>query len=174
MTALRAKEMVTRVVRPKVEVDPPVVEVRSGEPGDELGVFRLLEETTAAGYTLPRTMEEIHDTVSTFTVALENGVVLSCAALDVVTPEIGEVRSVAVSEAAGGRGLGRAAVRALIERARALELDRLCLLTKVPGFFTRCGFVEIEPSEMPADFSEMALAVRGRTTEGRIPMMRDL
>lgn len=77
-----------------------------------------------------------------------------CVALAVLTPELGEVRSLAVRPAAGGRGVGRALVDACVDEARRLWLRRLFALTLVPAFFERCGFTLVSLGRLPEKSAE--------------------
>ncbi|HEY3587088.1 MAG TPA: GNAT family N-acetyltransferase, partial [Myxococcaceae bacterium] len=57
----------------------------------------------------------------------------------------------AVAENAGGRGVGAELVRAVLERARALGLRELYLLTtSAAGYFPRFGFERIGREALPS------------------------
>ena len=62
---------------------------------------------------------------------------LGCCALAVLTPDLAEVRSLAVRPEASGRGIGRALVHACVAEARRLGVRRVFALTLVPEFFER-------------------------------------
>lgn len=124
--------------------------------------------------TLPRSHAELEQIWGGFLVAEQGGDVLGCGALDVLTPRLAEIRSVTVSPAAAGRGVGRAVVEALVDRAEALGVETLCLLTRVPAFFARSGFFEVSEATLPENYIELAIRARGRTTQERISMMRAL
>jgi len=74
---------------------------------------------------------------------------LGCCALAVLTPDLAEVRSVAVRPEASGRGIGRSLVRACIAEARRLGVRRVFALTLVPEFFERCGFMLTSLGRLP-------------------------
>ena len=90
-------------------------------------------------------LEHIHD----FFVAGSDRGIEGCAALAVLTPELGEVRSLAVRPDTGGRGIGRALVAACVDEARRLGLRRVFALTLVPRFFERCGFTLVSLGRLP-------------------------
>ena len=90
-------------------------------------------------------LEHIHD----FFVADSEDGFEGCVALAVLTPELAEVRSLAVRQAASGRGVGRALVRACVDEARRLGLRRVFALTLVPDFFERCGFTLVSLGRLP-------------------------
>lgn len=154
--------------------------VRSALPGDEPMICRLVNAWADEGLTLRRTPEEITANLGEFVVAElpgESGsppVIVACGALAVFSPSLAEIRSVAVDPGCKGTGAGRKVVEFLVDIAMLLELDEVCLLTKVPGFFERFGFRTIEPDELPSAFIDEAIAGRGRTIVGRTIMLREL
>lgn len=154
--------------------------VRSALPGDEPIICKLVNAWADEGLTLRRTPEEITANLGEFVVAElpgESGsppVIVACGALAVFSPALAEIRSVAVDPASKGTGAGRRVVEFLMDIAMLLELDEVCLLTKVPGFFERFGFRTIEPDELPTSFIDEAIAGRGRTIVGRTIMLREL
>lgn len=74
---------------------------------------------------------------------------LGCCALAVLTPDLAEIRSLAVPPEAGRSGIGRALVRACVDEARRLGLRRVFALTLVPEFFERCGFTLVSLGRLP-------------------------
>ncbi|TMG45467.1 MAG: GNAT family N-acetyltransferase [Chloroflexi bacterium] len=74
---------------------------------------------------------------------------LGCCALAVLTPDLAEVRSLAVRPEASGRGIGRALVHACVAEARRLGVRRVFALTLVPEFFERCGFMLTSLGRLP-------------------------
>ncbi|MDE3112373.1 MAG: GNAT family N-acetyltransferase [Chloroflexota bacterium] len=90
-------------------------------------------------------LEHVHD----FFVAQSGAGFEGCVALAVLTPELGEIRSLAVRPDTSGRGIGRALVRACVDEARRLGLRRVFALTLVPAFFERCGFTLVSLGRLP-------------------------
>ena len=152
---------------------PPLI-VRAASGADVETIATLLDESARAGLTLARSRSELELIWGGFLIVERGGEALGCGALDVLTPALAEVRSVAVSSAAGGQGVGRAVVGALVDRAEALGIDTICLLTRVPGFFARAGFFEVSHETLPANYLELAIRARGRSTDSRSAMMRVL
>lgn len=56
---------------------------------------------------LPRSLNQIYDTLRDFFVHREQGEVIGCCALHVSWGDLGEIRSLAVAERAQGRGMGK-------------------------------------------------------------------
>jgi amino-acid N-acetyltransferase len=63
--------------------------------------------------------------------------------------DLAEIKSLAVVEAAQGRGLGSVLVEACIAEARGIGLERLFALTYRPGFFERLGFEIADVMNLP-------------------------
>ena len=79
----------------------------------------------------------------------DEGAFQGCCALAVLTPDLAEIRSLAVLPEASGRGIGKALVDACVAEARRLGLRRVFALTLVPEFFERCGFTLTSLGRLP-------------------------
>ena len=98
---------------------------------------------------LPRSREFVLEHLRDFVVAGGSSGLLGCGALAVLTPDLAEIRSLAVRPEASGRGVGRALVEACTREARRLGLRRIFALTLVPEFFERCGFTLVSLGRLP-------------------------
>lgn len=115
--------------------------------------FRAIAET-CAGYYTPEVIllwagrlrpEKYAEAIEAneFFVAEEGGEVVGFAELN---PAAAEVQGLYVSPAAGRRGVGRALLRTLEERARAFGLESLGLTSSLNAvaFYERAGFESLE------------------------------
>lgn len=127
----------------------PVVALRAARLADVPAIHALLREQAAAGNLLPRTQENLVRHVRDFVVAERDGVLAAVGALEIMGPDLGEVRSLAVAPAFHRQGLGERVTRALLEQARAVGLRRVMALTYVPGFFARLGFEVVSKDDLP-------------------------
>jgi amino-acid N-acetyltransferase len=99
---------------------------------------------------LSRTMAELYENARDFLVAeAEVGGLVGCAAVHIDTESIGELKSLAVAQAAHGRGVGRALVTACEAEASRLGLNRLFCLTYQVDFFSRLGYQRVDRSRLP-------------------------
>ena len=99
---------------------------------------------------LHRPMSELYEHVRDFLVAeVEPGGLAGCAAVHIDTATIGELKALAVAEAAHGRGIGRGLVVACLAQAKQLGLERLFCLTYQVDFFTKVGFTRVDRSRLP-------------------------
>jgi amino-acid N-acetyltransferase len=98
---------------------------------------------------LERPREFLIERLRDYVVADDEGAFQGCCALAVLTPDLAEIRSLAVLPEASGRGIGKALVDACVAEARRLGLRRVFALTLVPEFFERCGFTLTSLGRLP-------------------------
>lgn len=75
-----------------------------------------------------------------FFVAADNDEIVGCCALQVYSPRLAEVRSLAVSRKHRGRGIAVGLVEKCRERARERGVRQLLAVSSEPEFFERLGF----------------------------------
>jgi amino-acid N-acetyltransferase len=125
------------------------IHIRPAHVGDVVAMQRLIAQYAERDDMLPRALHELYESIRDFVVAEDAGEVVGCAALHVNWANLAEVKSLAVSEARQGCGLGRLLVAALITEARELGVASLFCLTTSPGFFRKLGFVEVDRDALP-------------------------
>jgi len=123
--------------------------VRPATVDDVEGIDLLLQTQIENGKLLPRTLPELYERVRDFFVVEDAGVIVGCAALQLFTAELGEVRSLAVAASHETKGLGRALVQTLVNESKKIGLSKLMALTYVPGFFHKLGFETVDRDELP-------------------------
>ncbi|OGU09961.1 MAG: GNAT family N-acetyltransferase [Geobacteraceae bacterium GWC2_58_44] len=123
--------------------------IRKAKIADVKDIQKLLTSYASRGEMLSRSLSELYDSLRDFYIFEEEGRVLGTSALHIVWDDLAEVRSVAVAEGAGRRGIGSQVVSACLEEARVLGLKRLFCLTYKPDFFAKFGFVVVDKSELP-------------------------
>jgi amino-acid N-acetyltransferase len=126
------------------------ISYRAARPSDVPALNALIGAWADKKLMLPRPMSELYDTIRDFIVAeAEPGGLVGCAAVHVATDRIGELKALAVADAAQGRGIGRELVARSLEEGRRLGLERLFCLTYQVDFFARLGFVKVDRSRLP-------------------------
>jgi len=123
--------------------------IRKAKISDVKDIQKLLTNYASRGEMLSRSLSELYDSLRDFYIVEEDGQVLGTSALHIVWEDLAEVRSVAVAEGVGRRGIGTQVVSACLEEARMLGLKRLFCLTYKPDFFAKFGFVVVDKSELP-------------------------
>ncbi|ERK69799.1 amino-acid N-acetyltransferase [Leifsonia aquatica ATCC 14665] len=120
-------------------------------------IQQLVEPLVRRRILLGKETVTFYEAVQEFRVAEDaDGNLIGCGALHVMWSDLGEVRTLAVSEEWLGRGVGRALLERLETDARELGLSRLFCLTFEVGFFERNGFEDMgEESVDPALYAEL-------------------
>lgn len=123
--------------------------IRKAQIADVKDIQKLLMTFANRGDMLSRSLSELYESLRDFYVVEEDGVLLGAAALHIVWDDLAEVRSVAVIEDAGRKGIGSRLVQACISEARELGLKRIFCLTYKPDFFAKHGFRLVDKAELP-------------------------
>ncbi|MCM0081648.1 N-acetyltransferase [Geomonas sp. Red32] len=123
--------------------------IRKAKISDVKDIQKLLSGYANKGDMLSRSLSELYDSLRDFYIVEEEGKLLGTSALHIVWEDLAEVRSVAVAEDAGRRGIGSQVVGACLDEARSLGLKRLFCLTYKPEFFSKLGFKVVDKSELP-------------------------
>ncbi len=123
--------------------------LRKAQIHDVKEIQKLLTHYASRGDMLSRSLAELYEAIRDFYIVEEEGRLLGTAALHIVWEDLAEVRSVAVAEEAGRKGVGTQVVQACIDEARDLGLKRVFCLTYKPDFFGRFGFHIVDKSELP-------------------------
>lgn len=134
-------------VEPKAPVSG--LTVRKARMYDIKPILDLINGYAARGIMLPRTEFEMSEAIRDFSVVYLNTQLLGCGALHFYTPQIAEIRSLAVCEDAKTKGVGRKLVEALVEEAKQYELDAVFAFTYVDQFFRKVGFQVVERGVLP-------------------------
>jgi amino-acid N-acetyltransferase len=125
------------------------VAIRPARVEDVEDMRLLIDQYAAEDRMLERSRDFLLEHLRDFVVAEDVSGFLGCCALAVLTPDLAEVRSLAVQPRASSRGIGRQLVLACLAEARNLGLRRVFALTLVPEFFERCGFVLTSLGRLP-------------------------
>ena len=123
--------------------------IRKAQINDVKEIQKLLMKYASQGDMLSRSLSELYESLRDFYVYEDDDTLLGTAALHIVWDDLAELRSVAVAEAAGRKGLGSQLVRACISEARQIGLKRIFCLTYKPDFFAKFGFRLADKSELP-------------------------
>lgn len=131
---------------------PSEILIRSARTGDVPRMVELMEPLVARRILLGKDLVDLYAAVPEFLVAEDaEGRVIGYGAVHVMWEQLGEVRTLGVSEEWLGRGIGHRLMAALEERARELGLTQLFCLTFETEFFGRHGFDEVgEDAELVA------------------------
>lgn len=123
--------------------------LRKAQINDVKDIQKLLTFFASRGDMLSRSLSELYEAIRDFYIVEEEGRLVGTAALHIVWEDLAEVRSVAVAEDAGKKGIGTQVVQACIDEAKELGLKRVFCLTYKPNFFAKFGFRIVDKSELP-------------------------
>ena len=101
---------------------------------------------------LPRTTGELTSLIENGFIAELQGRIAGFAALEVYSPKLAEIRSLAVAPIHQGRGIGRRLVDACINCAKEQNILEVMAITATEDFFQRCGFDYTLPGQKKALF----------------------
>ncbi len=123
--------------------------VRKARLKDAEKIHLLVNRYASEGLLLPRSIGSIYEHIRDFWVYEEDGDILGCCALQIIWEDLAEIRSFAVRKEHHRKGIGKALIKACIEEAKSLGVQRIFSLTYAKGFFERFGFKEIDKSVLP-------------------------
>lgn len=109
----------------------------------------LLDFEAAQGTVLTRDLAELYTNVRDFYVYADEHGLGGCVALHIDMVDLAEVRSLVVRPDLQGRGVGRKLLMAVVAEAQTMEIARVYALTRVPVFFERNGFYQVDKQELP-------------------------
>lgn len=115
--------------------------IRPARTTDVIAIEQLIQPLVDQRILLGKDRVVFYEAVQEFRVAEDtDGRLIGCGALHVIWEDLGEVRTLAVSQQHLGSGVGSAIVQRLERDAAALGLRRLFCLTFETAFFARHGF----------------------------------
>lgn len=124
--------------------------IRSARVGDVPAIQELIRTFADRKLMIRRSPGELYESIREFFVATDDeGQIVGCAALHVFWEDLAELKCLAVSQRAQGHGVGRKLVEACWKSALELEIATVFTLTYVPDFFEKCGFHQVEKTELP-------------------------
>ena len=139
--------------------------LRSARTQDVPVIQALVEPLARERVLLQKEAVAYYEAIQEFVVAEEaDGTLAGFGALHVMWQDIAEVRTLAVSEAHRGTGVGHLIIEELLDRARAVGVERVFCLTFEVEFFRRHGF-EVMADQSAVDPEVYAELLRS-TDEG--------
>lgn len=91
---------------------------------------------------LPRSDSELYELLAdgTLWVVEEAGEIVGCCGLEVYSPKIAELRTLAVSDETRGMGYGKLLVEAAVNAAQERNIRQVLVVTSTREFFEKLGF----------------------------------
>jgi argininosuccinate lyase/amino-acid N-acetyltransferase len=137
-------------------------------------ICKLVDYWAVQGENLPRSRDEVVESLTDFGVALQDGRVIGCGCLHLYTSTLAEIRSLGVDPDAKGHGVGSRMVEYFLECARRLHIRRVFVLTRAPDFFLRNGFQVVAIDTLPEKVFKDCLKCTKRDKCDEIAMICEL
>jgi amino-acid N-acetyltransferase len=112
--------------------------IRRAAPHDIDAILSLIDANTDR--LVPREGGEIRQLIDSFWVADEDGEIVGCCCLEVYSPKIAELRSLAVRDSHRRRGIGAELTARAVEEAKRRGIPQVLVVTSNREFFERLNF----------------------------------
>jgi amino-acid N-acetyltransferase len=116
---------------------------------DAAQMHKLINQFATREEMLPRALSEIYENIRDYFVVRDGNKVIACVALHVSWSDLAEIKSLAVADGWQDKGIGKELVDKCLDEAKELGVATVFCLTYKPEFFRRCGFADIEKSQLP-------------------------
>ncbi|MDR0478879.1 MAG: amino-acid N-acetyltransferase, partial [Burkholderiaceae bacterium] len=132
-------------------VDEKLESLREAASDDVGGILQLIEPFEKDGTLVKRSRTEIERDIANYTVVEHDGVIFACAALyPYPEAKTGEMAALTVSPQSQGQGDGEKILKRIEQRARAMGLTSLFVLTtRTMHWFIKRGFQSVDPDWLP-------------------------
>jgi amino-acid N-acetyltransferase len=132
------------------------ITIRPARAKDLEAIHGLIKTYAKEKRLIARSAAEIKKTLKNFFLAeikcKGQAIAIGCAALEIYSSKLAEVRSLAVHPDYKGVGAGRALVKACVERAHKRRVLEVMAITSSEAFFNKLGFHFALPHEKKALF----------------------
>jgi len=125
------------------------LKIRKAKISDLKQAQKLVNDYAKIEQMIPRSLNELYETVRDFVVCEFNGNVCGVCALHIMWEDLAEIRSLAVENKHQKKGIGRNLVKQCLKEAKALGIKKVFALTYQPEFFKKLGFADIDKASLP-------------------------
>jgi len=112
-------------------------------------LYELINFFAAKFEMLPKTLDELYHSAQAFRVIVIDDKVIGSAHLDLFTPTLAEVKSLAVDAKHQGQGIGRLLVEDCEKEAKDLGIKNIFALTYKEKFFEKIGYKQVSMDALP-------------------------
>ncbi len=116
---------------------------------DVIAMQELVLPEVKSGKILFRSNDEIATNIRSYTLCFEDEKLVGFVAIHIHADDLGEVRSLIVSEDARGKGVGKELVKRTLVEGKELGVLKVFTLTYEREFFEKLSFVEIPKESLP-------------------------
>ena len=126
-----------------------MIEITKATLNDVAEMQNLVRPEVVNGIILPRSDDEVANTIRSYIVAREDGKIVGFCALYIFDTSLGEIRSLIVHSDFRGKGIGEQIITQTLKEGKELGLSRILALTYKREFFKKLGFIEVQKEEIP-------------------------
>lgn len=123
--------------------------IRKAKIEDIKQIQNLINSFAKKDLMLPRSLNELYETLRDFWVAVENNKIVACCALHISWEDLAEIKSLAVAKTKQKKGIGKKLLLACLSEARELGAKKIFVLTYQPEYFKQFGFKRVKNSALP-------------------------
>lgn len=123
--------------------------IRKAKLSDSEAIHKLVNFYAKRGLMLARSRSSIYEYIRNYSVAEADGEVIGIGSLTILWSDLAEIRTLAVKESCGGRGIGKKLVEHFLGEAKELGIKKVFTLTYQTAFFEKCGFKTVSKEHMP-------------------------
>jgi amino-acid N-acetyltransferase len=125
------------------------LKIRKAKISDLKQVHRLINDFAKREQMIPRSLNELYETLRDFLICEADGNVCGVCALHIMWEDLAEIRSLAVEKRFQKHGIGKNLVKHCIKEAKTLGIKRIFALTYHPEFFKKLGFCDTDKATLP-------------------------
>ena len=127
-----------------------MIELSKAKLTDIPEMQKMVISEVKEGVILNRSEDEVATNIRSYVLAREEGKLVGYTALHIHSPRVAEIRSLIVDENYRGQKIGQRMVEFTLQEARELGVaEEVLVLTYLPQFFEKLGFVEITKESIP-------------------------
>ncbi len=109
----------------------------------------IVGDSVEDGTILRRSDDEVATNIRSYTLAKSGDEIIGYLALHIHSLRLAEIRSLIVSERYRGDRIGSRLVKIALQEAKELGVKEVLVLTYLPNFFKKLGFIEIPKETIP-------------------------
>lgn len=127
-----------------------LIEYKKASLKDIAEMQDLVFDEVKKGTILFRSSDEMATNIRSYIVVKKENVIVGFGALHFHAHDLGEIRSLIVSDTCRGEGIGKNMVKKMLDEGKKLGVEKIFALTYEQSFFESIGFREIPKESLPA------------------------
>ena len=127
-----------------------MVRLEKANLSDIKSMQELVIQEVTDGIILQRSVDEVSTNIRSYVLAKDEEKVIGYTALHIHSPRLAEIRSLIVSSEYRGKNIGKKIVSFALSEAKEIGVtEEVLVLTYLPDFFKKMGFIEIPKESIP-------------------------